>query len=73
MSVDCEDTSGRPRPADEIEAALLWVKKRIIRPDFKDPEGVIHSITIKDALEELLGLRELIRKAADKPAGGGKS
>lgn len=57
MSVDSIDASGTPRPTMEIEAALLWVKKRIIRPDFRDPEGVILCVTIKNALEELLAIR----------------
>lgn len=59
MSEDFVDATGKPRPQDQVEAALLWVKKRIIRPDLKDPEGVIHCVTIKDALEELLALRRL--------------
>lgn len=63
MGIDFVDASGRPRPHADIEEALLWVKGRIVRPDFKDPAGVIHCVTIKDALEELLALRGLIEKA----------
>lgn len=64
--MDIKDTTGEPRPASEIEQALFWVKKKIIRPDFKDPEGVIMCVTIKDALEELLALREVIAKSKDR-------
>jgi hypothetical protein len=63
MSVDFVDANGRLRPSEEIEAALLWVKKGIVRPDFKDPEGVICRVTIKDALEELLAIRGIVAKA----------
>ena len=62
MTIEFEDVSGQPRPDDEIEQALVWAKKRILRPDTRDPEGVIMCITIKDALEELLALRRAIRK-----------
>ena len=62
MSIDSVDTSGKPRPDAEIEQALQWAKKRIIRPDFKDPEGVIMCVTIKDALEELLAFRAKARR-----------
>jgi hypothetical protein len=57
MGMEFIDASGKPRPDEEIEAALLWVKKQIIRPNLKDPEGVICCVTIKDALEELLARR----------------
>lgn len=69
MSMDFVDANGKPRPTEEIEAALLWVKKGIIRPDFKDPEGVIWRVTIKDALEELLAIRKFMTKAraSEKP------
>jgi hypothetical protein len=63
MTIDFVDSSGRPRPEAEIEQALGWVKKRIVRPDFSDPEGLILCVTIKDALEELLALRRIIAKA----------
>lgn len=63
------DTSGQPRRTDDIEAALLWVKKGIVRPDFRDPEGVIHRVTIKDALEELLAIRQAMAKT--KPPSDG--
>jgi hypothetical protein len=63
MGIDFVDASGQLRPSEEIEAALLWVKKRILRPDFKDPEGVGLCITIKDALEELLAIRGIMAKA----------
>ena len=63
MSVDFVDASGRSRPSEDLEAALVWVKKKIIRADLKDPEGVIHCVAIKDALEELLAIRGVIEKA----------
>lgn len=66
MSVDFVDANGRLRPSEEIEAALLWVKKRIVRPDFTDPEGVMLCITIKDSLEELLAIRGLMAEAKAK-------
>jgi len=62
MTFDAVDSSGKPRPDAEIEQALDWAKRRIIRPDFKDPEGVIMCVTIKDALEELLAYRAKARK-----------
>lgn len=66
MSMNFVDASGKPRDSSEIEEALIWVKKRIVRPDFSDPEGVILCITIKDALEELLAMREVIQKMREK-------
>jgi len=54
------DKSGHPRPSAEVEEALHWVKMRIVKPDFSDPAGIIHCVTIKDALEELLLIRKLI-------------
>lgn len=65
------DSSGRPRPEAEIEQALEWVKKKIVRPDFSDPEGVILCVTIKDALTELLEIRRIIAKAKSKDLSGG--
>lgn len=61
-SMDFIDATGEPRPDTELEQALEWVKKKIIRPDFKDPEGVILCVTIKDALMELLVIRRAIAK-----------
>jgi hypothetical protein len=66
MTMEFIDKTGQPRPDQEIEEALHWVKKKIIRPDFSDPEGTIHCITIKDALEELLKVREIIRKGRNE-------
>jgi hypothetical protein len=64
--------TGEPRPTEDIEAALLWVKKKIVRVDVSDPEGVMHALTIKDALTELLFLRKAIEsaRARNKSAGG---
>lgn len=58
--------TGQPRPDRDLEEALHWVKKKIIRPDFSDPEGVIMCGTIKDALEELLQMRAMIRKGREE-------
>jgi hypothetical protein len=60
--MDFVDMSGRPRPEAEIEQALHWVKKKIVRADFSDPEGIINCVTIKDALTELLALRQFVMK-----------
>jgi hypothetical protein len=62
MTLDFVDATGQPRPDDDIEMALAWVSKKIIRPDFKDPEGVICCVTIREALQELLQIRAAIRK-----------
>jgi len=72
MTPDFVDASGQPRPDADIEEALLWAKKRIIRPDFSDPAGVIHCVTIKDALEELLRIRAAARKAGGAGDPGGR-
>jgi len=57
------DVTGQPRPDSDIEQAIVWVSKKIIRPDLKDPEGVICCVTIRQALQELLQLRAIVRKA----------
>ena len=64
------DATGQPRPDSDIEQALTWVSKKIVRPDLKDPEGVICCVTIRGALQELLQLRAAARKEkAEKDAG----
>lgn len=73
MGIDFVDATGKPRPDAEIQQALDWVKKRIVNPDFKDPEGVILCVTIKDALTELLAIRKFIAKARQEKADGGGS
>lgn len=65
--MEIRDVSGEPRPDDEIEAALLWVKKRIIRPNYADPEGVIYCVTIKDALQELMSFRRAAQVPKSTP------
>lgn len=63
MGVEFVDANGRLTPMEDLEAALLWIKKRVVRPDLKDPEGVIVCLTIKYALEELLAIRGIMAKA----------
>lgn len=63
------DATGRPRPALEIEQALQWVKGKIVKVDFSDPVGIIHCVTIKDALEELLRIRAFIERAKAEREG----
>jgi hypothetical protein len=65
MTLDVDDKSGCPRTPGEIQGALLWAKKKIVRADFGDPEGLIHCVVIKDALEELLMLRAIIANAKE--------
>lgn len=67
MTIDFVDSTGKPRPAEEIEQALQWVRGKIIKIDFSDPAGVIHCVTIKDALEELLRIRALLDKKRAEP------
>lgn len=67
MTISFIDSTGKPRPASEIELALQWAKKKIVRPDYKDPEGIIMCVTIKDALEELLTIRAFLDKAKADP------
>jgi hypothetical protein len=65
MTIDFIDASGRPRPEAEIEQALQWVKGKIVKVDFSDPAGVIHCMTIKDALTELLSIRKFLREKGE--------
>ena len=55
------DRTGLPRRDEEIERALVVVKKRLIRPDLvknEDIELFMELLTIKNCLEELLRLRK---------------
>jgi len=63
MAMDFIDANGKPRRSAEIEDALHWAKTKIVRPDMADPAGVIHCVTIKDALQELLTLRRAAKSA----------
>lgn len=60
--IESEDVSGRPRPLRDIEAALRFVEADMIAnmtrmgPATTGP-AVIHLVTIRDALRELVGLR----------------
>jgi hypothetical protein len=72
MSVDFVDASGKLTPSEDIEASLLWINKKIVKPDVKDPEGVMLCLTIKYALEELLAIRGVMAKAKADLAELGK-
>lgn len=56
------DASGQPRPERDLEEALYAVKLWIIKePLALGPDGIpktIHLVVIKDALEELLAIRQ---------------
>jgi len=56
------DASGKPRPDEDLEAALQAVKVWIVRePLAKGPDGIprmIHLVVINDALKELLAIRK---------------
>ena len=54
------DKTGEPRTEQELQESLLAVKMAIIKFDIGSPL-TIHLTVIKDALEELLAIREFIR------------
>lgn len=62
-----EDVTGTPRPRADIEAALKCIMSEMIKnPMAMSKSGeplMIHYIVIKDALQELLALRELVERA----------
>lgn len=60
--MEIKDVSGTPRPDCDIEAALQAVKERIIRGPTE--VFVLHLITIKDALEELLSVRRAAKPSS---------
>lgn len=65
--MDFEDVTGQPRSREDIEAALKCVLSEMIKnPMAMSKTGeplMIHYIVIKDALQELLALREVISRA----------
>ena len=63
MPLITEDRTGQPRSDEEIAEALLQVKREIAKADFSNPMLFVQFLTIKDGLEELLSLRQKIRKA----------
>lgn len=61
------DESGKPRPLEQIEAALHCIESEIVRNPLamsKSGESLLmHYIVIREALRELLQRRALLNRA----------
>lgn len=55
-----EDKTGQPRSNDELKEAILVVEKEIVKADFDNPTLFLQLPTIREALKELLTIREHI-------------
>jgi len=63
MGVEMIDKTGQPRSDDEIKKAILVVEKVMVSIDcFKNPTLFVQLPTIREALKELLDVRERIGK-----------
>ena len=63
-----EDKTGQPRSNDELKEAISIVEKEIVKVDFRTPTLFLQLPTIREALKELLDVRERFEKvkAVDK-------
>ncbi|KKN52376.1 hypothetical protein LCGC14_0612930 [marine sediment metagenome] len=66
MPIEVKDITGEPRSKEDLLAALVIVKKEIIKADFSNPLLFLQFPIIKDALEELLLLRKVIEIEKEK-------
>jgi hypothetical protein len=67
VSVEVEDDSGRPRSERDIRAAINFVSAEMVANPMHmgahdTGPAVIHYLTIRDALTELLALRVFLEK-----------
>ncbi len=55
-----EDKTGQPRSNDELKEAISIVEKEIVKVDFRTPTLFLQLPTIREALKELLDIKEHI-------------
>jgi len=56
------DKTGQPRSDDDLREAISVVEKEIVKADFGNPTLFLQLPTIREALKELLDVREQIGK-----------
>ena len=57
------DKTGQSRSDDELREAISVVEKEIVEVDFVNPALFVQLPTIREALKELLDIRELLEKS----------